>query len=418
MEQRNENNSIQHKNNSNEQKKDTTKQVAGFSFIPVSSDILPDENKVTKLPLDLIPSLGVGFASLPESVRTITQTVATPEGVFQLLHANGTPFAYCELQSFSNEAAKMGSQYLGASGWEQARVFEVASMNQITTVPFDPTTLAVAIALAQINQKLDGIQDTLDELINYLRIKDKAQLRESLETLSSILNDYKYNWNNKKFKDAKYLLAQDINRSSRQSIIELRAHLLKELDKKGFAEFRDHTGKSSDKIFDALKDYQLAIYLYSFSTFLCIVLLENYDEAYLNDKAKSIRQKALEYRELYTKCFDAIEKRSEESIDNTVGEGLSFAFKGLGKVLAATPLGKENPVSNTLIGVSKGIGSLNQEENRKMTERFISAKDPSVLPFAESIESINNVYNKPSRLFIDNEAIYFLPDDSYQTKQD
>lgn len=53
-----------------------------------------------------------------------------------------------------------------------------------------------------------------------------------------------------------------------------------------------------------------------------------------------------------------------------------------------------------------------------MTERFISAKDPGVLPFAESIESINNVYNKPSQLFIDNEAIYFLPDDSYQTKQD
>lgn len=61
--------------------------------------------------------------------------------------------------------------------------------NFTTTLPYDPTALAMAVALAQVNQKLDGIQDTLDGIFDYLRIKDKADILASLETLVSILND-------------------------------------------------------------------------------------------------------------------------------------------------------------------------------------------------------------------------------------
>lgn len=34
---------------------------------------------------------------------------------------------------------------------------------------FDPVAVAAAVALAQINQKLDGIQATMDQMFDYLR---------------------------------------------------------------------------------------------------------------------------------------------------------------------------------------------------------------------------------------------------------
>ena len=45
-------------------------------------------------------------------------------------------------------------------------------------MPYDPTMLFMAAALAQINQKLDAIQDTVNEMFEYMRRK---RLRLSCE---------------------------------------------------------------------------------------------------------------------------------------------------------------------------------------------------------------------------------------------
>ena len=60
----------------------------------------------------------------------------------------------------------------------------------VSTIPYDPTMLFLAAAVAQINQKLDAIQATVDELFQYERERDKAELRDSLKTLLGILQEY------------------------------------------------------------------------------------------------------------------------------------------------------------------------------------------------------------------------------------
>ncbi len=60
----------------------------------------------------------------------------------------------------------------------------------VSTIPYDPTMLFLAAAVAQINQKLDAIQATVDELFHYERKRDKAELRGSLKTLLGILQEY------------------------------------------------------------------------------------------------------------------------------------------------------------------------------------------------------------------------------------
>ena len=61
-------------------------------------------------------------------------------------------------------------------------------------MPYNPTMLFMAAALMSIDKKLDIIQETQQEILSFLENKEKANLKASLDTLSDILNNYKYNW--------------------------------------------------------------------------------------------------------------------------------------------------------------------------------------------------------------------------------
>lgn len=92
-----------------------------------------------------------------------------------------------------------------------------------------------------------------------------------------------------------------------------------------------------------------------------------------------------------------------------VTKDLSSALTGLGNVLAATPVGAHTPIDDALVGAGSSVGRFNEGQNRKMTERLLAAREPGVVPFAESIDSVNRIYNRLSQVLIDEEAIYYFP---------
>ena len=64
----------------------------------------------------------------------------------------------------------------------------------------NPELLAVAIVLFEINKKLDSIQQTQQEIFEYLRQKDEAKRRGNLEILVDILENYHFNIDNDTYK--------------------------------------------------------------------------------------------------------------------------------------------------------------------------------------------------------------------------
>lgn len=378
--------------------------LSELSFAPVSTDVELQQRKAIKLPFDKLSSLGVGFSSLPEAFRTVTQVVDPGNGapLFRAILPEGATLNQAKNGLFSSSAQLAD----GTAAW--AKYQAVNPITVTTTMPFDPASLAMATAFAAVNQKLDHIQSTLDEMFDYLRLKDKANIRASLDTLATILNDYKFNWNNDQFKQAKYILVQSINRDARQHITELRAQLSQKIEKKGFFELRGQTEDSAEQALDLMKDYRFATYLYAFSTFLGVMLLENYDQDYLESKAADIRQKALEYREAYTNCFNAIQSRSQKSADAFVLGGLSAGIKSLGSLIKQTPIGDVTPIDEALIDAGSDIQGFTEGENDRIPQLLVEAKDPAVAPFAESIDEVNRVYNHSTQLLADGEAIYVL----------
>lgn len=386
------------------------RQLAETAIRLASTDIEVDVAGSFKLPLDQMASLGVGFGSLPTMFRSVTTTISAPT-LLQATDKLGNPLDPAVLQRFSDGSGMLGSFRDAATGFGQARLHQIdpGTIQSVATMPYDPTMLFMAAALAQINQKLDAIQDTVNEMFEYMRLKDKAELRGNVKTLEDVLEAYRYNWNNDIWRKNAHMKVVDIKQESEKAIIHLRAQIRAKMGEKGPVELRFAVGGRLDKVLDRLKEYQLATYTYSFAAFLEPMLSENFDEANLNAIAAKISDHGNEYRKLYTECYNAIEESSKASADAVALRGASAAFAGLGAFVKQTPLGERTSVDETFEKAARGVGSFNEGQTRSLMEKLLHAKAPNVLPFKQSLEVVNDLHNHPYQLAADGESVYLLP---------
>lgn len=386
-------------------------QLANTEIRLAATDIEINTDNAIKIPFDQIASLGVGLGSLPEMFRTVTTTIDMPT-LLQATDKLGNPVDPSMLQRSNDGSGMLGSFRDAANCFGQARLHTVdaGTIQNVATMPYDPTALFMAAALAQINQKLDSIQDTVNEMFEYMRQKDKAELRGNLKTLEDFLEAYRYNWNNDIWRKNSHMKVVDIKQDSDQAIIHLRAQIKSKINDKGPIELRIAVGARLDDVLDRLKEYQLATYTYSFAAFLEPMLSENFDEANLEAIASRISERGNEYRELYTECYNAIEDNSKVSADAVVLGGVSAALSGLGGFLKQTPIGDLTPIDSALEDAGKGVGDFNESQTEGLMEKLQHAKAPDVLPFKESLEAVSRLHNQEHQLAVDSENVYLLPE--------
>lgn len=386
------------------------KQLASIKIHLALTRERADVSGAIKLPLERIPQLGIALASLPPASRTITNTVSVPM-LLQPTDKFGNPLNPSILQSFKDGSGLMGSYRDAAKGFGQARLHVVEGdiATSVTQVPYDPTSLFMAAAIAQINQKLDSIQESVDEMFDYVRQRDKANMRANLKTLSDILNSYNLYYDNAVEMAHAHMKVLDIKQASEQDIETFRSNAQKDLRKKGLVEVRDGVGKRLDKVLDYLKDCQLATYIHAFSLFLEPMLAQNFKPAKLADAVAKIEADSLAYRELYTECYNALEEGTADTVDAALLGGIASAGKLLGRAIAKTPVGDHTLIDEALEGAGESIGKFNDRQSEKLIEKLRQAKTPDVAPFKQSVKEIDTLYNCPTQIAIDAENVYILP---------
>lgn len=369
-----------------------------------------DVSGAIKLPLERIPQLGMAFASLPSMFRTVTNTVSVPT-LLQATDKLGNPLDPSILYSFKDGSGLTGGYRDAAKGLGQARfhVVEGDIATSVTQVPYDPTSLFMAAAIAQINQKLDSIQESVDEMFEYMRQRDKANMRGNLKTLADILNSYGLYYDNAIEMASAHMKVIDIMHASEQDIEHFRSLVQSDLKKKGFIEVRDGLGRRLDKVLDYLKDCQLATYIHAFSLFLEPMLAQNFEPAKLADATAKIEADSLAYRELYTECYDALEAGTAGTVDSALLGGIASAGKLLGNAIAKTPVGDHTLIDEALEGAGEDIGRFNDRQSEKLLEKLHQAKTPDVAPFKQSVMEIDTLYNRPTQIAVDAENVYILP---------
>ena len=70
-----------------------------------------------------------------------------------------------------------------------------------SVMPINPMMMAMAVMMVQVNQKLDAIQKTQQDILSFLQEDKKAKLQGDLNMLSDILDKYKFNWDNDQYRN-------------------------------------------------------------------------------------------------------------------------------------------------------------------------------------------------------------------------
>jgi len=271
--------------------------MTNVEFYPSILEEQANIAEYTKIPLLRLPALGVAFEPLAAAFQYAVSGGKAVSGLYQVVVPSGG-----HLATLKSGVGNIGS-VLNANN-------QIAGQATLNPLVCNPTMLFMAVALANIDKKLDAIQEIQQELLDFLAQKERSELKGDLNYLADILNNYKYNWNNDKYKNNNHIKVLDIKQGAERKIDFYREQIKSKISKKTFFHSDQDVKKQLEKIRVEFKDYQLALYLYSFSSFLEVMLLENFESAYLDCITKKMEDYSFQYRELYSQCYDQIEKNS------------------------------------------------------------------------------------------------------------
>ena len=279
----------------------------------------------------------------------------------------------------------------------------------ISSLPCNPTMLCMAASLAAIEKKLDKIQEQQTEIFDFLQAKEESEVFGDFQTLADVLENYKYNSNNQTYKANKHILVQDIRKDSERKIAFYQSLIQKDLEKKTISRSDQELKKAAKRLQKNLQNYQLALYLWAYSAFLEALLLENFNQEYLNHISSQIRDEDFKYRNLYTFCYDKVAGTSENTLQTRVTNALSAASIGVGTALSKNPILRKTPVDEGLLHIGQKMRNASENKTAQLVHSLIGSSDSGTSVFAENIDRLNIIWNSSQEVLFDKRGIYFVP---------
>lgn len=362
-----------------------------FFPIPIEEEEI---DATYQIPIDKISSLGVGFDSLSNAIHHVLNGDKAVSGIYRVTIPNGGTLA----------KFKDGSAYLGSVLDEAGKVG--GGQARLNPLVCDPTTMFMAVALVSVEKKLDTIQETQQEILEFLKQKEKSNLQANMSFLSSILSDYKYNWNNAQYISGSHIKVLDIKQSSEQSIVFARNQIKSRMHKKQLIYSENDVKKIINKVSSEFSDYRLALYTFAMSSFAEVMLLQNYDHAYLDKVINNLENFSNEYRELYIKAFDKLENRSSKTVEKVVLNSIGSATKEVGKAIGKVPLVNKTPIDEGLVSAGKGIVKAEKKRTQRSLYSLANKRISYVRPIIDCIKSLESLYENPLELAFDDKNLY------------
>lgn len=371
--------------------------IRAMTAVEIKPELAKEElssRSFEKIPLTQLTALGTGFEPIVAAIQSVLGGGAA-SGIYSVTIPAGT-----KLAQFVNESAYLGTA-LSSHG--------IAAQARLTPLTFSPAavgTLFMAATLVNIDKKLDAIQETQREMLDFLKAKEKAELRGNLEFLADVFNNYKYNWNNDKYKAANHVKALDIRQSAMRSLELYQEQISKHMGKRSLLPSDRDVKKQLEQLRNEMRDYRLALYLYGFTYLVEVLLQENFDAQYLTKIADSINNKAFEYRELYTDMYTRVEERAKSTLEAKALGALSTVSLTAGRVIEKIPIISKSQLDENLISTGDALGERSEDHADDSLNSLTEYSGDCVRPFVEQINEINLVYNTPMTLLFDSEALY------------
>lgn len=359
-------------------------------------------------PFEQISMLGTVFLPMTTYLQNMASQVSVNgNGVGEILYRVNLPKGATHLAAKKDGSGLIGAAFSGNNKLVgQATLTPVQQASSVVK-SFDPSLLVVSAMLMSINQKLNDIKQLQDSMIEFMEQKEKSKLEGNLYFLSDIINNYKLNWNNEKYKSHNYTKVLDIKQDSEQSVAFARKQAESSLKDNSYFYFSKEVSENINKIRNKLADYRLAVYMYAFSSYVEVLLLENFEREYLCRVVEKILKYSFEYRDIYAKAYSCIEQFAQKSTRSLFSKGLSGFTKGLGKAVENIPLvGDNTQIDENLIGFSERVKDDNNKSNNEISRSIVSGSKVDVSLFTENIKRIDHLYNDTPEVLISGDTLY------------
>ena len=119
-------------------------------------------------------------------------------------------------------------------------------------------------------------------------------------------------------------------------------------------------------------------------------------------------QYALDYRELFAKCSDRLEKMAGASIEKNLLKGLGFTGKAVGKFIGSIPVIKNGQVDEFLQESGEKLTENADNKESETVHSFSEISDPAIRVFTKKMEDIARIYNHTSEICFDEDKIYLM----------
>ena len=198
----------------------------------------------------------------------------------------------------------------------------------------------------------------------------------------------------------------DIRQSAIHSLELYRSQIQKHMERRSIMPSDRDVKKQLEQLLDEMQDYRLALYLYGFACLVEVLLQENFKAQYLASIARSINDKALEYRDLYTNVYTRVEERAKSTLQSKALEALSAVSRAAGKTVEKVPVISKSQLDENLISAGEVLGERSENRADSALGWLTQYSSDCVRPFVEQIRAIDRVYNSPIDILFDSENVY------------
>lgn len=365
------------------------------------------ENKsVMTMPIAQLATLGAGVASLLPALRTTTQTTTiAADGLYRLANA-GVGDAL--------KAAKNGNSWgalrtaAGKSKMAQFQAVGGVSSTTATTVPIDPVTIMMAVALFSIEQKLGSIAEMEKQILTFLAAEQEAEIEADIETLSAIVTKYKHNWDNEHYITSNHKLVLDIQRTARKNMIAYQKQVTDMISGKKLFVSQTKVNETLSDLLRKFKYYRLTMYAFSMASFAEVMLSGDFKEENILLVKEEIEKLSATYREIFCECSVYLEQLSHSSLETGVMKGFGAASKAVGKFIDSIPKVRDGQVDEYLLESGSKIQRNAARIERKAVEAFAEISNPGVWVFVEKLNDMIQIYGRTEQICFDDKQIYLI----------
>lgn len=352
-------------------------------------------DKCIRIGVSDVAALGSAFSQFIPSLRTVKTT-----GI-----------GYIPVNMAATDVLKTAGKglFYGAHVTEGGAsiMTKFAKLGTTSTVsPINPAMIMMAAMLISIEKKLDIIQNTQVKILSFLEQDKQAEQKGNLNVLTDILKGYKQNWDNATYLQNQHMKVLDIKQVSEKNILFYQEQIASAINKLPVI-YLDQTVRGAVSDFTKLlSQYRMAVYLFSFSAFLEVMLLGNFHQEYLNQVAAKVQQYNEYYQEQFSKCREMIKRFTVDSLETKVVSGIGNASKALGKLIASAPVLSNGPVDEWLEDSGKKLLQGNEEKTMRILSMLATEENIGSETFVDSIRYVDLVSNQTKDILFDENTLY------------